>query len=81
MWRIVRHKLSMDGVLQDFGKAITSKCHCCTTPDVDTMQHLVSSGCSAQFVWDTFQIACGLDSLEESIYESLNLLLSVSPTS
>ena len=58
-WRLVRHWLPLDSVLQSKGVALCSRCSYCRQAQ-ETVSHLFLNGTVARTVWDHFLKMFGL---------------------
>ncbi|XP_027170937.1 uncharacterized protein LOC113770618 [Coffea eugenioides] len=60
MWRLVNGQLPMDDVLKKFQIHGPSKCHCCVLAQLETMEHVFSTGQLATETWAFFEYSLGL---------------------
>nr|XP_027083596.1 uncharacterized protein LOC113705890 [Coffea arabica] len=60
MWRLVNGQLLMDNMLEKFQVYGPSKCHCCVPAQLETMEHVFSTGQLATKTWAFFEYSLGI---------------------
>ena len=62
MWRLLNVQLPVDDVLMKFRVHEPSKCQCCSSAQLETVQHVFSTGQFANSTWEFFEKSLGISS-------------------
>ncbi|XP_019166699.1 PREDICTED: uncharacterized protein LOC109162453 [Ipomoea nil] len=60
-WRVFKRKIPMDDVLIRFGFNVVSRCSCCSSPTLSSLQHVFCRGEIAREVWGYFAKSLGIN--------------------
>lgn len=66
-WRIFKNRLPFDDVICRFGTNIISRCSCCSSAQVETVQHVFNGSEAAIFIWNNIGNAFGIKHQQEPI--------------
>lgn len=69
MWKAGFKCITVDDRVQSRGIALASRCDCCVSPRVETLDHVLGSGKFAQNVWRMVTVNFGVVELQGDTWE------------
>lgn len=73
IWKVLHNGIAVDQNIVKLGVRMASKCHCCSSPNIESRDHLLIRSELASIVWNHFSVILNLPLAFQSVE---NLLLS-----